>query len=137
MRNKLSVPDHALLYIGYRGLDGFTIFIEDDIYTFFDHTISDARARNILHELYSKHYLHRKKKEKEKDMATKKTRRGPRGFLYSLTIRGIQRFNYLIEKGYTLGETWSMRQWVDEDIDRYYSFLKISRRNPWRRNPWL
>jgi hypothetical protein len=120
--HKLSVLDFTLLYIGYWGFDGHPTVTEDDISTFFK-TISNARARNILRELHGKRYLHRRKKEKEKIGDTKKTRRGPRGYVYNLTMRGIRRCNYLIGKGYRVWEDKPMRQWDDEDIERYKSWL--------------
>ena len=134
MRNKLSVLDRMLLLIGYRVLEGFPTVTEDDIYTFFEHRISDARARNILRELYRRRYLHRKRKEKEKDEHTKKTRRGPRGLVYNITMKGITRYNYFVGKGYCIWENQPMRQWDEEDIDWYQSLGYISRAGLRRRS---
>jgi hypothetical protein len=133
VRNKLSVPDRMLLLIGFRVLEGFPTVVEDDVYTFFEHRISDARAGNILTDLYLRKDLHRKRKEREKDEETKKTRRGPRGFVYNISMKGINRYNDLVEKGYRIWENQPMRQWDEENIEWYQSLGYISRAGSRRR----
>lgn len=95
----LSVADKILLMVEHQNLvEGIEYVTRDDVLTFMQNDISLFRAINLLTELYRDGYLTR---IKSKDRAKKHTP-GPRGNLYKINEKGVERCNYLRTQGYKL-----------------------------------
>jgi hypothetical protein len=63
--DKLSVPDRALLFIGYWSLDQGYQTVTDNVLTEIFPTLSNARIKNILRGLSGRGFLHRKRQKKK------------------------------------------------------------------------
>lgn len=93
----IYVTYNALFMIEYQNIIvGQEYITDDEVRTFFLNQISQARAKNILTDLFRWGFISRIKKKR------KKGRRGPRQYLYKINKKGIKKCEYLRTLGYEL-----------------------------------
>jgi hypothetical protein len=93
-----TVNDQVLMMVEHQNfVEGMEYVTSDDVLTFMEFTISSARAKNILADLYKEGYLIRKNGK------VVRHKHGPRGYLYKLNANGVKRCDELRLMGYKIG----------------------------------